>query len=226
MIARAEKFRRSTGVFRKLVERILALVLAVVAAGVCNAQTPGNYRIDPQASRIEIYLFRGGLFGSLGDNHLISIGKFSGEAIGIEGMSWRVRVRAESESLKVADPGIADSTRQEIQSTMQGPTQLDVKRHPSIELRARSVRTGKTPSTLQLETDLSLHGVTRTVEFPVEWTQDGDRLVVRGKARLRLRDFGIEPISKGLGTVKVKNEFEVVYNMVLRREPRAYENRP
>jgi hypothetical protein len=33
-----------------------------------------------------------------------------------------------------------------------------------------------------------------------------------------LRDFGIEPISKGLGTVKVKNEFEVVYDIHLHRE--------
>lgn len=225
MIARNEKFRRSTGVFGTPVGRILALLLAVVAAGVCKAQTPGTYRIVPHASRIEVHVFRGGMLAALGDDHLIVIGDFSGSATGNREGSWQVSVRAESASLRVADPGISDSTRQKIQSTMRGPAQLDVKRYPSIELRTRSVRAGQTPHTWRLETALSLHGVTRTVEFPVDWTQDSDRLEVKGKARLRLRDFGIEPIRKGLGTVKVKNEFEVVYNIVL-RESRASENRP
>ncbi len=210
----------------RLTEAGCAILAAIALAGTCRAQTPGQYRIDLEASRIEIHLFRGGMFSALGDNHQIVIGDFSGTAVGSDATSWQVQVIAKSASLRVADPGISDSDRREIQSTMVGPTQLDVERFPTIELRTRSVIPGGTPNTWRLVADLTLHGVTRQVEFPIAWSQAGDRLEVKGQVRLRLRDFQIEPISKGLGAVKVKNEFEVVYAIQLRRESQSSENRP
>jgi polyisoprenoid-binding protein YceI len=199
---------------------------AVALTGVCRAQTLGQYRVDSEASRIEIHVFRAGLFAALGDNHQIVIGDFAGTAIGGESNSWQVEVVAKSASLRVEDPGISESNRREIQSTMVGPTQLDVERFPTIELRTRSVIPGGTPNTWRLVADLTLHGVTRQVEFPIAWSQDGERLNVKGQVKLRLRDFQIEPISKGLGAVKVKNEFEVVYTIQLRRESQASKSRP
>ncbi len=199
-----------------------ALRYSIIAWGLmlapwCFAQAPGTYRVDPQSSRIEIRVFRTGLLGSLGDNHLIGGGRFSGEAIGEKDGTWRVKVHLESGSLRVEDRGISDSTRQEIQSTMLGPSQLDVEHYPSIELVSRSVERGG-PHELRLKCELALHGVTRQVEFPATLTEKSGELEVTGQAQLRLRDFGIEPISKGLGTVKVKNEFEVVYDMKLHHE--------
>ena len=204
--------------FRAVKEIAYAILAASALVGMCRAQTPGRYRIDLQASRIEIHLFRGGLLAGLGDNHLIVIGNFSGTASGTPEGSWEVRIRAETALLKVEDPGLSDATRQEIRATMLGPTQLDTERYPSIELRSRAVLPGGTPNSWRLQTDLTLYGVTRQVEFPLVWSQEGDRLEVKGKTTLRLRDFNIEPISKGFGTVKVKNEFEVVYDITLRRE--------
>jgi polyisoprenoid-binding protein YceI len=193
----------------------------MVAFGpVCQAQTPGTYRVIPQSSRVEIHVFRGGMFGSLGDNHLIGGAKFSGEAIGGKDGTWKMSVRMDSASLRVEDSGISDSTRQEIQSTMLGPTQLDVARFPAIEVESRSVERGGAPNSLRLNCNLTLHGVTRQVEFPITFAEHDGGMEVKGRMQLRLRDFNIQPISKGMGTVKVKNEFEVVYDMKLRREAR------
>ena len=66
--------------------------------------------------------------------------------------------------------------------------------------------------------DLTLHGVRRQVELPLRWVQDGDRLQVRGSRRLLLRDFNIEPPRVAMGTIKVRNEFEVVYDLTLQRQ--------
>jgi polyisoprenoid-binding protein YceI len=193
----------------------LALILAVT--GSAAAQTPGTYQIDPHASRIEVDVFRGGLLGGLGDNHVILIADFSGATTGSRDGKWQVNVVAQSASLTVADKGISDSTRQQIQNTMVGPSQVDAARFPTIELHARAEIPGNAPQNLQVEGELTLHGVRRRVEFPVVWSQNGDSLRVEGRAKLRLRDFNIEPISRGLGTVKVKNEFAVIYSITLHR---------
>lgn len=201
----------------RLRQPFLAVVSSLILAAAAFAQAPGTYRIDPETSRIEIHVFRTGMLASLGDNHVIGGAKFSGEAVGGQDGNWKVTVHMESGSLRVLDEGISNSTRNEIQTTMRGPTQLDVGRYPSIELVSQSLEHGGEPRGMLLKSQLTLHGVTKQVDFPVAVTDGGGAVEVKGKMQLRLRDFGIEPISKGLGTVKVKNEFEVVYDMKLRR---------
>lgn len=200
---------------------IIVMLICTLALGVaCSAQTPGTYRIDTHSSRIEIHVFRTGLFGSLGDNHVIGGAKFIGQAVGEKDGSWKIEVHLESASLRVEDAGISDSTRKEIQTTMLGATQLDVGRYPSIDLISQVFERGDAPAAGVVKSRLTLHGVTRQIDFPVRITDAGGSIEVQGQASLRLRDFGIEPISKGLGTVKVKNEFEVVYDIRLHRESR------
>ena len=194
-----------------------AFVSGLLAQG-SWAQTPGLYRIDPQASHIEIRVYRSGFFSAMGDNHQIALRKFSGTAEGDPKRGWTVKVEAEAWSLEVLDPEASPSTRAEIQRTMLGPTQMDVERFPAIGLRADSSRPGAAPQSLILVADLNLHGVTRRIEFPMAWSEEGEVIRAFGKTSLRLRDFNIEPISKGLGTVKVRNEFDIEFNMVLRRE--------
>ncbi len=194
------------------------VVLAVAFAGLCRAQAPGLYRIDPRASRIEIHLFRGGFLGKFGDNHLIVLNRFSGTAEESEGKSWEVRVLGESGWLEVTDPGASASTREKVQRTMLGSTQLDTTRYPVIELRSRSLVPGDTDRSWRMMADVTLHGVTREVEFPLAWDQSGDRLHVWGKKKLLLRDFGIQPARVAGGTIQVRNDFELVYDVTLQKQ--------
>jgi polyisoprenoid-binding protein YceI len=201
---------------RTFVCLIGAIALAVAFAGVSSAQAPGLYRIDSKASHIEIRVFRSGFFSAFGDNHVIALSRFSGTAKS-SGKAWEVDVEGESASLEMKDPNTAASTRTEVQSTMLGPTQLDVTRYPKIEVRATSLVPGGTGQSWRMIADVTLHGVTRRVEFPLAWSQDGNGLRVRGKKKLLLRDFKIEPISKAFGAVQVRNDFDLIYDIVLRR---------
>jgi hypothetical protein len=67
--------------------------------------------------------------------------------------------------------------------------------------------------------DLTLHGVTRSLTFPVT-RREGH---YRGTVSIRQRDFGIQPISIVGGTVKVKDELRIEFDIVDRveRRPRA-----
>ncbi len=192
-------------------------VLAIAVARASIAQTPGLYVIDPERSRIEIRLFRSGLLGGLGDNHVIVLGRFSGTAEGSTETAWTVAVRADTASLKVVDPGESESTRQKVQATMLGPTQLDAARFASIEVRSRSLQRDGDKSWRMLA-DVMLHGITRQVEFPLAWSQSGEQLRVQGKTKLLLRDFNIQPARVAMGTIRVRNDFELSYDITLRKK--------
>ncbi|HUX09431.1 MAG TPA: YceI family protein, partial [Terriglobia bacterium] len=72
-------------------------------------------------------------------------------------------------------------------------------------------------ATWHLVADVKLHGVTRKVEFSLDCHQIGGKLQIRGKKMFKLTDFNIQPFSTALGAVKVKNDFEVTYNIILDR---------
>jgi polyisoprenoid-binding protein YceI len=201
-----------------LVRVVWTVLLAGPLSTLSYGQTPGSYRIQPQASRIEIHLFRAGILGGLGDNHLIVVGRFSGTAEESPGKSWSVHVLAESGSLEVVDPGTSAATRRQVQESMLGPTQLDIAHYPLIEVRSLSLRPGDTGNSWRMLAEVSLHGASREVEFYVTWSEAGNQMRVWGKKTLRLRDFNIQPVRKALGTVRVRNEFELVYDITLKRQ--------
>jgi polyisoprenoid-binding protein YceI len=216
-IGETEMATRRKGVIDRSKQIVATASVLFVPLGLA-AQTLGNYVIDPQASRIEIHVFKGGLLGGLGDDHRIILGRFTGSAEAGTAGSWTVRVTGDAGSLEVKDRNASEATRLEIQQTMLGPTQLDVTHYPFVELRSRSVTLGSAPGSLHLLADLTLHGVTRQEEFSLATERAGDHLRVYGKKTLRLRDYRIQPVRKALGAVRVSNEFELVYDITLRRK--------
>jgi polyisoprenoid-binding protein YceI len=204
----------------------VVLAASLVASGILgaklsNAQAVGVYEIDAKASRVEIHVFRAGTLSGLGDDHEIQLTRFSGRVSRTEGESWQVHVVGEAGSLVVLDRNLSDSARREVQETMLGASQLDVSRYPRIEIKSRSVAPGGAAGSLLLEADLTLHGVTRAVAFPLAWSQSERRLSVKGRKQLFLRDFGIQPIRKFFGTIQVRNDFEIVYDIKLDRHDGA-----
>ncbi len=198
---------------------IAAIGLAVLSAGGSNAlaQANGLYEIDLKSSRVEIRVFKAGALSGMGDNHTIELKRFSGTASRAPGDPWQVQVIGEAASLTVLDPKLSASARQEVQETMLGASQLDVTRFPEIVIKSRAVTSGGASGQLLLQADLTLHGVSRPVEFPINWTEDAQGLRAQGKVKILLRDFGIQPIRKFFGTIQVRNDFDVVYDIRLVR---------
>jgi polyisoprenoid-binding protein YceI len=197
------------------------LVLALLLAGseLLSAQVSGSYRVNTKESRIEIHLFKGGFLGALGDNHLINLTHFSGTANLSQADSWTADLSGEATSLKVIDPWGDPSERKEVQDTMLGPQQIDASHFPSIELHSLSFDPVGHETTWHLVANVKLHGVTRKAQFSLDCKQIGDKLHIRGKKMFKLTDFNIQPFSTAFGAVKVKNDFEVTYNVVLDRIP-------
>jgi polyisoprenoid-binding protein YceI len=165
----------------------------------------GSGEIDAQRSVMTIRVFKAGFLSAFGHEHEISApiqqGAFSEDKPTVE-------LLVDARKLRVMDQGISDKDRTEIQTTMLGPKVLDSERFPQIRFHSTEVdRLGEGKWIVHGE--LTLRGETR----PVRVTVEGQNGRFRGSAELRQKDFGITPVTAAGGTVKVKNEVRLEFEI-------------
>ena len=179
----------------------LVILLLGLVAGVSAQDRP----IDTANSKLRVLAFKSGLFSGFADNHEV-------EAPIVEGIinetASRVRFVVDAQKMKVLDPHLSPEKRQQVQERMLGPEVLDATRFPQITFESTNVEPAGQDQLL-VRGQLSLRGVTRTVSASVH-KQDG-RYV--GTCTLKQRDFGIKPISVAGGTVKVKDELKIEFDI-------------
>jgi polyisoprenoid-binding protein YceI len=183
----------------------VALALTTMATAVRAEPHP----IDTGHSTLTVFVYKSGLFSAFADDHIIRAPIASGSIS--TGAPLAVDVRVQSATLNVLDPKLSADKRAEVQTRMLGPEVLDTARYPEISFASTSIEPAG-PDRWTVTGQLNLHGKTHPLTFAVT-RQDGH---YRGTAALKQRDFGIQPISIGGGTVKVKDEVKVEFDMVPR----------
>jgi polyisoprenoid-binding protein YceI len=174
-----------------------------------------RYQIDPSRSRFTVQAFAAGVLSFFAHSPTFAVSNFRG-AITLDDSveSLRLEVTVAADSLVLVDKvGAAD--RQEIEGRMRREV-LETTGYPEITLRAgvRSAqRVAPGHHRLRLGDPLSLHGVTRPVEIDAELVvyQDGVRLC--GEFPLRLSDYRIAPVTALGGTIKLKDELKLSFDV-------------
>jgi len=183
--------------------RILILSSMMAVATLGAAQTAG---IDAARSNLTIKAEKTGFFSAFAHNHTIQAPIASGE---LDEQKRTITLTFHTKEMKVLDPDVSESDRAKIESDMKSEKVLDVQRFPEIRFASTAV-TPQDGGKYLVRGDLSLHGVTRPVEFTV--AQANGRY--NGSVKLKQTDFGITPISIAGGTVKVKDVIEIVFEIV------------
>jgi polyisoprenoid-binding protein YceI len=130
-----------------------------------------------------------------------------------------IELTFDAKALKVSAKGEPPEDVPKVQETMLSATVLDVAKYPTIVFRSRQIAIDSRRDNdlrLRITGVLTLHGVSRTVGGPVDVKLSTDRLTGSGTLVVKQTEFGIEPVSAGLGTVKVKDEVTVTYTFVAR----------
>jgi polyisoprenoid-binding protein YceI len=181
----------------------LALISLLLHSHRAVADAP--IEIDTAHSSLTIRVYKTGLFSGFAHNHEVRApiqqGVFDEE-------QQTVNLTVNARELRVMDPQSSASERSTIQGTMLGPKVLDSEKFQEIKFhstRAEKVSVGK----WNVEGELTLHGQTHNVNVNVEGAQGH----YRGFALLHQKDFGIEPISLMGGSVKVKDEIRVEFDI-------------
>jgi polyisoprenoid-binding protein YceI len=184
--------------FRSLLSSLLAAV--ALAAGLhANAQA------NVPRSVITIHVHKSGLFSAFAHDHVITAPVASGT---LDPKAMTVQITVATKQMKVADPGDSEKDRAEIQATMLGPKVLDTEKFPEIRFASSRVES-LGAQRFRVSGKLELHGASRELSFEVTGGPDQ----YQGKTRLKQTDFGIEPVAVAGGTVKVKDELEIEFNI-------------
>jgi polyisoprenoid-binding protein YceI len=162
--------------------------------------------IDAQRSVLTVRVYKAGMFSAFGHEHAIRAPIQNGTFDEDKGT---VDLVVDARALRVLDSDVSDKDRAEIQSTMLGSRVLDASQFHNIRFHSTEVhRSSESKWTVQGE--LMLHGHSQPVKVEVE-RQDGR---YRGAARLRQSEFGITPVTAAGGTIKVKDEVRVEFEIV------------
>jgi polyisoprenoid-binding protein YceI len=180
------------------------------------------YVVSPEPGQVTVHVGRAGLFKFAGHEHEVT-GTASGQVVADEADLARssVTLTFAAAALKVTGRGEPAEDVPKVQAKMEGPEALDVARHPTITFRSTSVSgrpSGPDRWDLQVEGDLTLHGVTRRITLPLQVERAGGALTATGRTVVRHTDYGLKPISVA-GVVKVKNELTLDFRIAARALP-------
>jgi polyisoprenoid-binding protein YceI len=187
--------------------RDLVVVLAALTASISSSAQ--QRAIDAQKSSLTVHVYRTGLFSFAGDNHEVRAPLAAGT---VSDANHSVEFSVDARTLQVLDPNLAPEKRAQVQEKMLGPDVLDSQRFPDIKFQGSAMSAEK-DGRLQVQGTLSLHGQSRPMVVNVNVLESGH---YKGSAELKQSDFGIKPISIAGGTVKVKNELRIDFDIFTR----------
>lgn len=211
--------RRRTSCLRGPLRAVLAVaaLLAAPAAGIAQGPDGSDleeYRLLP-GSRFEVRTGTAGILSGLGDVHVVRSASAEGSVRfdPRDPDASRVEVTVPVDGLEVhTDVGRDD--RAEIREAMRTEV-LRAEEHPTVRFRSTGVEASG--DSLRIAGELTLAGATRPVTVTLAYRAAVGRIWAWGSFSIRQTDFGIEPYSAGLGTVKVADEVRFYVNAVAER---------
>lgn len=181
--------------------RCFLLVLLLACTASASAQT---LAIDTQKSQMTVHVYKAGMFSAFGHDHEIQAPIESGE---INLGARTVQLTIDARKMKVVDPDLAADKRAEVQKTMDTQV-LESARYNGIRFRSTSADPGANGS-INVRGTLTLHGQTQAVMVEVR-NSNG---VYTGRSKFKQTAFGIKPVSVAGGTVKVRDEVLVEFQI-------------
>lgn len=179
-----------------------------------------TYVVVPRVSRFQVQAFAGGLLSALGHNPTIAIrglvGEMSFREPGFEDASFILRVDAST--LGLVDD-VSESDRREIERNMHRDV-LETELFPEIVFASTMITVengAREPYDIRINGNLTLHGQTRLVTLDARITLQGELLRAFGSFTLWQSDFGIRLVSIAGGTLKLKDELVLKFDLSARR---------
>jgi polyisoprenoid-binding protein YceI len=186
-----------------------------------TAAASAVYVIDPGVSRFTARAFATGLLASLGHNPSFAIRQFAGEAkfSGQAPDQASVRIVVQSGSLELSDQ-VSDKDRREIEGTMRNEV-FETARFPEIVFEAGNPslsQGGEGVYWANITGKLTLRGVTQPQQITAQVSVTGNQLSASGEFTVRQSSYGIKPVSVAGGTMKIKDDVKVTFNLVARKK--------
>jgi len=162
-----------------------------------------------------------GMLSMFGHNPVIAICGFGGDVRCVPSTleSASLLMLVQTDSLAVINK-VSDKDRLEMERGMRQDV-LEVARYPEVVFMSTKVsatRTAEGQYRTKINGNLSLHGVTRDHLINAQVTVNGSSLRAQGEFALRQTDYNIKPVSAVGGTLKVKDELKLSFDIVAEKQ--------
>ncbi|GAX61482.1 hypothetical protein SCALIN_C22_0196 [Candidatus Scalindua japonica] len=176
----------------------------------------GSYGFDTNSGNLYVYTFKEGLLSKLAHDLLIDVTDFKVNLdvpeAGFE--SGSMEMQAQGNSLKaicaLKDGEKTDALKEKDIADIEkdiGAKVLHPDKYPTVNFSSKSIQ-GKEGG-YRINGDLSLHGVTKSIDFDID-TSGGN---LKGMITLQQKDYGIKPFKAMMGTLKIKNEINIGFDL-------------
>lgn len=179
-----------------------------------------TYVVEPRISRFQVQAFSGGLLSALGHNPNFAIRGLVGD------MSFREEtledaslvIRVDAGSIHLTDD-ISERDRREIERNMHRDV-LETDRFPEILFvtsRITVLNRSDNPVPVILDGNLTLHGQTRAQSVQAKVALYSGLLRAFGEFSVWQTDYGIALVTVAGGTLKLKDELKLRFDIGARR---------
>jgi polyisoprenoid-binding protein YceI len=178
----------------------------------------GSYCLDTNSGDLHVYTFKEGLLSKLAHDLLIEATDFKVNLEVPEAgfASGSLELEIQANSLKVIcalkdgerTDGLKEKDVADIERDM-GVKVLHPDKYPTANFRSKSIQ--EKEGGYNINGDLSLHGVTKSIDFDIDTS--GENL--KGTITLLQKNYGIKPFKAMMGTLKIKNEINIRFDLSL-----------
>lgn len=200
----------------------ISLLLAAEESGFAQRkkatpQPPRVYTFDATASEIAITLTQEGMISRRYPTHRVLAKSFSGKIqLPQDETKMTVELETDPKLLTNVDSAMGEFERKEFHAALRNQV-LEADKFPTIKFTLVSVsniQRDNDKRSFTLNGDLTIHGTTKRVSFPVNATISDKELRANGEEKLKQTDFGLKPFEKGLGLIKIGDELKVSFTIV------------
>jgi polyisoprenoid-binding protein YceI len=190
---------------RTAIRFVLQLMLPLALISCVGTAAGQVVAIDTAHSRLLIHVSKTGVFSGFADNHEVEARITKGT---LDAQSGQLGMSLDSRQMQVLDPQLPPDKRRQVQERMLGPEVLDSTHFPEIIFESTHVEHVK-EGVVVVNGRLSLHGATKPISL-VAHLKNGR---YKGTFVLKQHDFGITPVSIAGGTVRVKDELAIDFDI-------------
>ena len=169
---------------------------------------PGTHKLGPENASLRIKTRRGGAAAKAGHDLLIEVNSWRGTLeVGEDPSQISLTLSADSGSMEVIEGtggvmALTDENKVEIKRTLED----EVLQPGPVEFKSTRV-TPSDDGRIKVTGELSMNGNVHRLDFELELGPEG---AVSARDRVKQSDWGIKPYSGLFGTLKVRDEVEVV----------------
>jgi len=206
----------------------ICLSFAITPASASEQPKPGVFEVVKSESEIRVLVYRGGLLGGFGHNHVISTSDIGGRIVisgDPTGSSVELTIPVESfevdiEAYRVEEGDdfkseVSDKAKLGTKKNMLGAKLLNAAIFPSILVELNSW-SGELPEILA-NTTFRVKDQSHVMEFPASVSMSAEQIVITGSFDITHGQLGLKPFTAVLGGLRVRDEFRIKFRITARR---------